>query len=301
MNKLLVVFGLLSVTAFSAFSAAEMECKPERISLWAGRAPVGDGTFVSADAFITVCRPAKANGTAIIICPGGGYTGLVMKPEGSDIAQWLNQHGIVGVVLEYRLPNGRPFVPLLDAQRAIRMVRSRAGDWDCDPGRIGIMGFSAGGHLASTAQTHFDSGDAQSADSVNRIGSRPDFSILIYPLITMGPLTHAGSKNILLGPAPEDSAVKLFSNETQVTDQTPPTFLAHAKDDSVVSPDNSRMFFAALRSHTVAAKYLELPSGNHGLNHYSGAMWDAWQREALQWLAKQKIIPLDDVSTSTSH
>jgi acetyl esterase/lipase len=224
-----------------------------------------------------------------------------MKPEGSDIAQWLNQHGIVGVVLEYRLPNGRPFVPLLDAQRAIRMVRSRAGDWDCDPGRIGIMGFSAGGHLASTAQTHFDSGDAQSADSVNRIGSRPDFSILIYPLITMGPLTHAGSKNILLGPAPEDSAVKLFSNETQVTDQTPPTFLAHAKDDSVVSPDNSRMFFAALRSHTVAAKYLELPSGNHGLNHYSGAMWDAWQREALQWLAKQKIIPLDDVSTSTSH
>jgi acetyl esterase/lipase len=272
-------------------TAADAERNPESIPLWTGQAPVGEGRAVTANASITVHRPAKANGAAIVICPGGGYGGLVTLPEGHGIARWLNRHGIVGVVLEYRLPGGNPLVPLLDAQRAIRVVRSRAKEWGCDPKRVGIMGFSAGGHLASTAATHVDGGEPASDDPGHRISSRPDYAILIYPVITMGPKTHAGSRRNLLGPDPKAEAVELFSNERQVTDGTPPAFLAHAKDDSLVSPDNSRMFYEALRSHNVDARYLELPSGGHGLNGYSGPMWDAWQAESLRWLAARGVIP----------
>jgi len=287
------VLGLLSVTLPSAVMAADREVKPERIALWAGQAPMGDGTFATNhNAYITIHRPAKANGAVVVICPGGGYGGLVTGAEGHGIAKWLNEHGIVGVVLEYRLPGGHAFVPLLDAQRAIRLVRSKVGEWNCDPRRIGIIGFSAGGHLASTAATHFDDGDAQAADPVNRLSSRPDFAILVYPVITMGPLTHGGSKNSLLGKDPKPEMVELFSNEKQVMDQTPPAFLAHAKDDSAVPSSNSQMYFDALQAHKVAAKYLELPSGNHGLNGYHGPMWDAWQTQSLQWLVAQKLIPM---------
>jgi acetyl esterase/lipase len=266
----------------------------ERMSLWAGRAPVGDGTFAQADAFITVHRPAQPNGAAIIICPGGGYSRLVTEPEGHGIACWLTQHGITGVVLEYRMPNGNARVPLLDAQRAMRWVRSKAAEWGCDPKRIGIMGFSAGGHVASTAATRFDEGDAQAEDPVDRAGSRPDFSLLIYPVISMGAMTHGGSKTNLLGPAPTAETVEKFSNELQVTEQTPPSFLAHAQDDSVVHPDNSRMFCEALQARNVPAEYLKLPTGGHGLNGYKGPMWDAWQAQSLKWLAEQKLIPVND-------
>ena len=197
-------------------------------------------------------------------------------------------------MLEYRLPKGRPFVPLLDAQRAIRMVRSNAKQWDIDPSRIGIIGFSAGGHLASTAGTHFDGGDPQAADPVNRVSCRPDFVILIYPVVTMGETTHGGSKVNLLGRDPKPELVDLFSNEKQVTGQTPPMFLAHAKDDTLVAPENSRMLHEALNAHKVATEYLELPSGGHGLDGYKGPMWDAWQVRSLEWLATQKMIPQGD-------
>jgi len=268
---------------------------PERLSLWSDQAPLGDGQFeAGAAAAITVHRaPAgKATGAAMVICPGGGYGGLVTGPEGHGIAQWLNEHGIAGVVLEYRLPRGRAFVPLLDAQRAIRTVRFNAKAWGIDPGRIGIIGFSAGGHLASTAGTHFDAGDSKASDPVNRVSCRPDFAILIYPVITMtGAKTHGGSKENLLGRDPKPELVDLFSNEKQVTDKTPPMFLAHAKDDTMVAPDNSRMLYEALKAHKVVAEYMELPSGGHGLNGYHGPMWDAWQTGSLEWLASQKIVP----------
>lgn len=291
----LVIAGLV-VQVSAAMGVSHMDKMEDRgvitnrVALWSGHAPTGDGKFVSADAYITVYRPANANGTAIIICPGGGYGCLVAAPEGHGIANWLNQHGIVGVVLEYRLPRGNPFVPLLDAQRAIRLVRSEGKSWDCDPGRIGIMGFSAGGHLAATAATHFDGGDLNSPDPVNKIYSRPDFAILIYPVITMGLMGHAGTRENLLGQTPGAGMMELFSGEKQVTDRTPPVFLAHAKDDSMVPPENSRLFFEALQTHHVAAKYLELPQGNHGLNGYKGPMWDAWQSQALQWLVAQKMM-----------
>lgn len=149
------------------------DAQPPRISLWNNHAPIDREKFAEEDAWITVHRAEKGNGTTIVICPGGGYGGLVTGGEGHGIAQWLNGQGITGVVLEYRLPAGRPFVPLLDAQRAIRTVRANAKDWDVDPTRVGIMGFSAGGHLASTAGTHFDEGNADAADKVNRLGCDP--------------------------------------------------------------------------------------------------------------------------------
>ncbi len=241
---------------------------PERLPLWPNQAPVGDGKFEAISAFITVHRPApkKANGAAMVICPGGGYVGLVTGPEGHGIAEWLNQHGITGIVLEYRLPKGRAFVPLLDAQRAIRMVRFNAQPWGINRNRIGIIGFSAGGHLASTAGTHFDGGDPKATDPVDRVGCRPDFAILIYPLITMGEKTHGGSKAILLGRNPKPEMAELFSSEKQVTDKTPPMFLAHAKNDTVVSPENSRMLYQALKARKLAAEYLELPSNRRGLS-----------------------------------
>lgn len=277
-------------------SAAETGTN-DRILLWSGVAPLGEGKPVEGSAYTTVHRPARPNGAVIVICPGGGYGGLAKEPEGTGIARWLNQHGITGMVLEYRLPAGNRFVPLLDAQRAIRWARSQARSWGCDPGRIGIMGFSAGGHLASTTATHFDDGDPNAIDPVDRLGCRPDFAVLIYPVITMGDKTHGGSKANLLGPNPTAETVLFYSNEKQVTARTSPTFLAHARDDRAVPPENSRMFCQALRTHHVAARYLELPSGNHGLNGYQGPMWEAWQAGTLSWLAELKIIPAEDAAT----
>lgn len=266
---------------------AEQSGGPPRVALWNGHAPVGDGKFEEADAWISVHRAPKGNGTAIVICPGGGYGQLVKGPEGHGIAAWLNEHGITGVVLEYRLPAGRSFVPLLDAQRALRTVRANASRWGVDPMRVGIMGFSAGGHLASTAGTHFDEGNLAAADPVERQSSRPSFMILVYPVITMGEITHGGSKLNLLGKDPSAELVDLFSNEKQVSERTPPTFLAHAVDDKPVPPENSKAFFAALQANKVPSRYLELPSGGHGLDGYKGPMWDAWQEKSLAWLATE--------------
>ena len=262
--------------------------------LWPDQAPTGDGTFESAKPVITVHRPAKANGASAVICPGGGYGGLVTGAEGHGIAKWLNTHGVTGIVLEYRLPRGRQFVPLLDAQRAIRIVRSKAEAWGCDPKRIGIIGFSAGGHLASTAATHFDAGKDDATDPIERVSSRPDFAVLVYPVISMGDKGHGGSKRNLLGNSPSTKNVELFSNEKQVTAQSSPTYLTHALDDRVVSAENSKMFHEAMKAKNVATHYLELPSGDHGLNGYKGPMWDAWQSGSLEWLASQKMIPAQD-------
>ncbi len=292
-------FLFTSLVCFAQLTAfgEEAPAAPERISLWKNHAPAGGGEFQEADATLTVHPAAKPNGAAFIICPGGGYGGLVTGAEGHGIAQWLNGHGITGVVLEYRLPKGKAFVPLLDAQRAIRTVRARAAQWGVDPKRIGIIGFSAGGHLASTAGTHFDAGDAKAADAVEQVSCRPDFMVLVYPVISMGEKGHAGSRNNLLGKEATPELVEQFSNEKRVTRETPPAFLAHALDDKAVPSENSRMFYDALKAHGVEAKYLELPSGGHGLNGYKGPMWEAWQTQSLEWLAAQKFIPAADAGT----
>ena len=293
--RLLFLAGVALPLQPSTF-AVDGAAKEKRISLWANHAPVGGGEFQEADATITVHRAAKANGAAMVICPGGGYGGLVVGAEGHGIAKWLNGHGITGIVLEYRLPKGRAFVPLLDAQRAIRTTRSRAVEWGIDPKRIGIIGFSAGGHLASTAGTHFDAGDPKASDAIAKVSCRPDFMVLVYPVISMGAQGHSGSRNNLLGKDAKQDLIDLFSNEKQTSAQTPPAFLAHALDDKVVPSAHSSMFHDALRGNHVEAKYLELPSGGHGLNGYKGPMWDAWQTQSLEWLAKLKFIPADDAA-----
>ena len=264
--------------------------KPFAVRLWPENAPNGDDTFEASDAKITVHLPKHHCGSAIVICPGGGYGGLAIEPEGHGIADWLNSHGIAGVVLEYRLPAGRSFVPLLDAQRAIRMVRANAKTWHINPSQVGIMGFSAGGHLASTAATHFDAGDSDATDPLNRPGCRPDFAVLVYPVVTMGEQTHEGSRTNLLGADPSQELIDLFSNEKHVMKETPPMFLTHAIDDGAVPCINSKALYDALQAAKIPSRYLELPSGGHGLNGYKGPMWDAWQQQSLEWLADQKLI-----------
>jgi len=272
-------------------AVGQVAVEPQKIGLWEGRAALGQGAVQDVEVWITLYRPAKPNGTAVVICPGGGYGGLAVQPEGHGIATWLNTFGVTGVVLEYRMPAGRHVVPLLDAQRAIRTVRANAKTWEIDPARVGIIGFSAGGHLASTAATHFDSGNPKSTDRVEQVSCRPDFAILVYPVISMGGTTHGGSRNNLLGSDPGPELIELYSNEKQVTDQTPPTFLAHALDDTVVVPANSQMFYDALRAHKVPSQYLVLPTGGHGLNGYQGPSWDAWQTQSLDWLRGLKLLP----------
>lgn len=263
------------------------------VRLWPGPAPVGDGTTepCATDLLVYLPRGDMNTRAAVVVCPGGGYIRHVLDREGFPIAEWLTSKGIAAVILTYRLPEGRPYVPLLDAQRAIRTVRANAAAWDVDPDKVGILGFSAGGHVASTAGTHFDAGRDGDADAVERRSCRPDFTLLVYPVVTMGEHAHALSKQKLLGSRPAPDLVRLFSNEEQVTSRTPPAFLAHAKDDTSVVPENSRNFVRAMKEHGVPVEYLELPSGGHGLHGCRGPLWEQWKAESLTWLAARGVIP----------
>ena len=291
-KRLLPITALILFAVFAVSIASAVAAEPLRLTLWLDEAPLGEGKSEKVKVPITVHLPApeKATGTAMVICPGGGYGGRVVEGEGHGIARWLNAHGIAGVVLEYRLPAGNYHRPMLDAQRAIRVVRSHAAEWKIDPRRIGIVGFSAGGHLASTAGTHFDAGNAKSADPVERLSCRPDFMVLVYPVITMGEKTHGGSRKNLLGAAPSAELMDLFSNEKQVTAKTPPAFLTHARTDAVVPVAHSQMFYEALKKQGVAAELQEFAKGNHGYNGYKGEEWDAWQKRSLEWLGERGLL-----------
>jgi acetyl esterase/lipase len=284
--RLLATLLLLGLARLNAETAAIP------LPLWNGDAPEGDGKFSdSSKAKLTVHLAEQPNGAAVVICPGGGYGGLVTKGEGHGIATWLNAHGIAGIVLEYRLPAGRPYVPLLDAQRAIRTVRAHATKWKLDPKKVGIIGFSAGGHLASTATVHFDLGEGKNTDPIARESSRPDFSVLIYPVISMEEGVHRGSKKNLMGETPAAGLPDYFSSQKHVTAATPPAFLAHAIDDKVVPIENSRMFYEAQKKAGLPTRLVELPNGGHGLNGYKGPSWDKWQAESLLWLKEIKVLP----------
>lgn len=277
---------LLSLVVVGCLHAEDPKpAEPVRMPLWSGSVPDGSGGVdVQGRPTLTVHRAPHGDGTAVVICPGGGYGGLVTGAEGHGIAAWLNRNGITGVVLEYRLPSGRSAVPLLDAQRALRLVRHHAKDWAVKPDRVGIIGFSAGGHLAATAATLSEPGRGDAPDPVERQDSRPDFAILVYPVITMGPEGHGGSRENLLGRSPGEELLRRFSAERQVTPKTPPIFLAHAVDDRAVPISNSRRMAAALEAKGVPHVLLELPDGDHGLNGYQGTSWDRWQRESLVWM-----------------
>ncbi len=238
-------------------------------------------------------NPEKATGAAMVICPGGAY-GALAPHEGRDYALWLNEQGIASFVLKYRLgSNGyRHPAMLQDVSRALRTVRAMAVQWRLDPKRIGVMGSSAGGHLASTLLTHFDSGNARSDDVIERQSSRPDLGVLIYPVISMtDALTHAGSRRNLLGDSPAPDLIELLSNERQVTKETPPTFLFHSVEDSTVKVENSLEFAAALRRNGVSFALHIYSRGGHGIG-LGTRQWDPasrhpWTTECSLWLKER--------------
>lgn len=239
-----------------------------RFPLWANGAPGALGTDSTDQPIITPYLPpaGTANGTAVVVFPGGGYTHLAMDHEGAQIANWLASNGVAAFVVRYRLgPKYHHPTMLNDAQRAIRTVRARAGEWGVDPNRLGIIGFSAGGHLASTAGTHFDAGSSSGADAIERVSSRPDFMMLIYPVITMrDSVTHRGSHDNVLGPNPDPALVRLLSNELQVTRATPPAFIVHSTDDRTVPVENAILMYRALRDASVPVEMHIFEHGGHG-------------------------------------
>ena len=242
---------------------------------------------------IAVFLPSKKNATgeAVVICPGGGYGILAYDWEGSDIAHWLNSQGIAAFVLKYRLPGSKSNIvphksPLMDAQRAMRMVRSNAEKWNVDPGKIGIIGFSAGGHLASTLSTHYDAGDPTSKDPVEHESCRPDFSILVYPVVSFtAEFAHRGSGRALLGADPDPELLSFYSNELQVSEDTPPAILIHSDDDKAVPVENSIAYYKALRSKKVKSELHIYPYGGHGYSLAIGqGHLSTWPDRVIEWI-----------------
>jgi acetyl esterase/lipase len=264
--------------------------------LWPDGAPGAKGSADGDKPTLTVYLPPadKAAGAAVVVCPGGGYGALALDHEGKQVAQWLNSCGIAAFVLKYR-HHGTGYehpAPLLDAQRAIRMVRSRAEVWQVAPARIGILGFSAGGHLASTAGTHFDAGKADAADPIDRISCRPDIMVLIYPVISLAePFTHVGSRENLLGSSPDPKLVESLSNEKQVTPETPPTFLVHTDEDKLVPVENSIYFYLALRKAKVPAEMHVYAKGAHvfGLGQ-NGEPMATWPARCVDWMRQMGFL-----------
>ncbi len=240
------------------------------VALWPGGAPgaVGEAESDRPRLFVHTPAEGRANGSAIVIFPGGGYGGLAMDHEGVQIARWFNERGFAAYILRYRhAPAYRHPIPLTDAKRALRHVRHHAAANGIQSDRIGVMGFSAGGHLASTLATHFDAGDPQAADPIERVSCRPDFLILCYPVITFleEPYVHKGSRRNLLGENPPAELVEELSNERQVFAETPPTFLFHTSEDAAVPPENSILFYQALRAAKVPAELHIYRTGGHGV------------------------------------
>lgn len=277
-----------------AGSTAAAKSNQESIILWPTGAPGALGREPVDVPTLTPYFPAKdkATGSAIIVCPGGGYARLAQH-EGEPVARWLNAIGVTAFVLKYRHGPRYPHpAPLLDAARAIRTVRARAGEWRLDPARIGILGFSAGGHLAATAGTHFDSGKAGSLEEIERVSSRPDALVLIYPVITMRELTHAGSKRNLLGPDPSAEQVALLSTDEQVTKDTPPTFLVHTTTDAGVPVENSLRFANALRRVGVPFELHIYERGAHGFGlGEKDPILRTWPARLADWLRVRGFVP----------
>lgn len=291
MKTLLVLFVL------SASAALTHAQTTNSFPLWSGDAPgaLGKGTNDVPTLTAFLPEPGKATGAAMLICPGGGYGGLAPH-EGKGYAVWFNEHGVTAFVLKYRLGSAgyRHPIMLQDAARAVRTVRARADEWKLDPKRIGIIGSSAGGHLASTMLTHFDAGKPDATDVIERESSRPDLGILCYPVITMREFTHTGSRKNLLGENPSPDLIKLLSNELQVTKDTPPTFIWHTAEDTAVPVENALRFAEALRKAGVPFDLHIYERGKHGMGlgsqPYGGGERHPWTHDCLFWLKQRGFV-----------
>lgn len=280
------------IALFHALRVCAAEPKTEL--LWPAGAPGALANEAKDQPTLIIYLPEKPTGDGIVVCPGGGYGGLAMDHEGHQIAPWLNENGIAAFICDYRHRGkgyGHP-APLQDAQRAIRTVRSRAEEFGIKPDRIGILGFSAGGHLASTAVTHFDAGDAGAADPVMKVSSRPDFGVLCYPVIALDEsFTHQGSQKNLLGENAPADLVKSLSNEKQVTAQTPPCFVWHTWEDKAVPAENSLVFYSALVAHKVPSELHVYEKGRHGVGlgrDIPGT--SGWPEACIAWLKSRGVI-----------
>jgi acetyl esterase/lipase len=290
----LIACGVTGVAAQQPAAPALMQ-EPQMLLLWPGGAPGALGQDDPDKPAITVYMPSNTTGpmTAVIVAPGGSYTRLSMNNEGRAPANYLNSLGIAAFVLRYRLgPRYHHPIELGDAQRAIRTVRSRAAEWHIAADRIGIMGFSAGGHLASSASTHFDAGHDSAADPIDRVSSRPDFAVLGYPVISLvEPFTHQGSKTNLLGEHPDPALARSLSSESQVTASTPPAFIYQTNADTTVPAENAVAYYLALRKAGVPAELHVFRNGAHGtgLAQQDPALAE-WPRLLANWLRVSGLL-----------
>lgn len=293
---------LLAIALLIGFTASTYaQSKPEILSLWPGDAPEATASETGDIPVIHLYRvDSKAPTAGVVICPGGGYGGLAMDHEGQQFAEWFNQMGITAAVCVYRHRGnggnggkgyGHP-APMLDAQRAVRTLRANASQWNLIADKIGIIGFSAGGHLASTVSTHHDAGNAESTDAIERASCRPDFAILAYPVISLGTeFAHGGSRRNLLGDNPDPELLASLTNETQVKSDTPPTFLFHTMEDTAVPVENSVCYYMALRAAKVPAEMHLFERGRHGVGlakNLPGAQ--AWPDLCRAWLKLHQIV-----------
>jgi acetyl esterase/lipase len=276
--------------------AASVSAAEQQIYLWEQNVPNALGNEEKDKPKITVSFPDadKAIGTAIIVCPGGGYGNLAMDHEGKQIAEWLNSFGVTAAVLDYRHRGkgyGHPN-PMLDVQRAIRTVRANAAEWKINPAKIGVLGFSAGGHLASTAAVRFDD-HKNPADDIDKVSCRPDFAILCYPVILFGSAyTHRGSLQNLIGRDAPPELIEFYSSEKHVSDKTPPTFLFSTDEDTGVPPENCTEFFLALRKHKIPAELHVYQKGRHGLGLAKGTSGtETWSDLCRIWLKNNGFVP----------
>jgi acetyl esterase/lipase len=277
-------------------AAALASADVQVVRLWTGDAPgaLGQEDRDIPTLAVHLAPPEKAAGTGVVVCPGGGYGTLANDHEGKQIAEWLNSLGISAFVLKYRLgPRYRHPAPLTDAQRAIRMVRQRAQSYGVAENRIGIWGFSAGGHLASTAATRFDKGNPNAQDTIDRISSRPDFAILAYPVISFTTdYVHKGSRRNLLGEPFDPKLAGALSTETQVRPETPPTFLFHTNEDTGVPPENSVLFYLALRKAGVPAEMHIYEKGRHGVGlAQNDPILSSWPARLAGWFKTRGLLP----------
>ncbi|HEV3144510.1 MAG TPA: alpha/beta hydrolase [Gemmataceae bacterium] len=287
----------MNLPLFLALAAFVPAADPKTDQLWLKGAPGHvDGDKDRPNLTIFLPPADKANGCAVVVCPGGGYGALAEGHEGKDIAKWLNERGVAAFMLRYRIvqkdrPGPLHPYPLMDAQRAIRTVRARAKEFGIDPARVGIWGFSAGGHLASTAVTHFDAGK-NDGDEIDKVSCRPDFGILCYPVITFTQDSmHRGSRNNLIGAKPDEDLVKYYSNELQVTKDTPPIFLFHTEEDRDVPPANSRLFEEACKKAGVPVTLVIFEKGPHGVGLApNDPVLSKWPENLEAWMKERGVL-----------